>query len=192
MTRTVARLILAMLLLPLTGAVFLILAVGLIATSPSGPPAIGRLLLAVVDPVRLRGAYWILLWRARDMVTWNRRRSRLTALATVLSLAGGVAVAMGILVISRYQVPPQIATMIGGGTVPITWVLSTVLLWRETAGERLGRLTAHGMPAVACPLCGYDLAGLTEARCPECGSRFTLEQIVLAQAAPSGTQPTEL
>ena len=188
MTRTVARLILAMLLLPLTGAVFLILAVALIATSPSGPPALGRLLLLWSVVYAFVGAYWVLLWR--DMVTWNRRRVALTALATVLSIGGGVAVAVGIVGVGR-QVPPQVATMVGGGTVPITWVLSTVRLWREPAGERLGRLTAHGMPAIACPLCGYDLAGLTEARCPECGSSFTLEQIVLARPRP-GAQPGEL
>ena len=72
MTRTVARLILAMLLLPLTGAVFLILAVGLIATSPSGPPAIGRLLL-------LWSILYVFVARTgsccgANMVTWNRRR----------------------------------------------------------------------------------------------------------------------
>jgi hypothetical protein len=70
-------------------------------------------------------------------------------------------------------------------------VLSTVLIWRETAAERLARLTAHGMPVIACPLCGYNLAGLTEARCPECGAAFTLEQVLLARPSP-GAQPAEL
>jgi hypothetical protein len=60
-------------------------------------------------------------------------------------------------------------------------LLSTVLVWRETAAERLAPLTAHGVPAIACPLCGYNRAGLTEAGCPECGGRFTLEQPVLAR-----------
>jgi hypothetical protein len=188
MTRTVARLILAMLLLPCTGAVFLLLFVALIPTSGPGPPAVGRLLLMWFGLYVFVGAYWILLWR--DMVTWNPRRVTLTALATVLSLAGGCAVAVGCMAVSR-QVPPPIAVLFGGGTVPITWVLSTVLIWRETAAERLGRLTAHGMPALACPLCGYDLAGLTEARCPECGASFTLEQLVLARPRP-GAQPAEL
>lgn len=186
MTRTVARLILAMLLLPATGAVFILLFLALIPMS--GPPSVGRLLLMWSVLYVFVGAYWILLWR--EMVPWNLRRVRLTALATGLSLAGGVLVAFGCQAINR-QVPLQIALLIGGGTVPITWVPSTVLLWRETAAERLGRLTAHGMPALACPLCGYNLAGLTEARCPECGGIFTLEQIVLARPRP-GPQPAEL
>ena len=186
MTRTVARLILAMLLLPCTGAVFLLLFLGLMPMS--GPPVVGRLLLVWFALYVFVGAYWVVLWH--DMVPWNRRRVTLTAVATVLSLAGGVAVGLGCLAVTR-MVPPQLAVLIGGGTVPITWVLSTVLLWRETAAERLSRLTAHGMPAIACPLCGYSLAGLTEARCPECGGRFTLEQIVLARPR-TGAQSAEL
>ena len=189
MTRTVARLILAMLLLPCTGAVFLILFLAIVVSgAQAGPPSVARLLLMWFLLYAFIGAYWIMLWR--DMVPWNRRRVMLTALATVLSLAGGVAVALAAMAIQR-QLPPPIAVLLGGGTVPITWVLSTVLLWRETAAERLSRLTAHGMPALACPLCGYNLAGLTEARCPECGGSFTLEQVVLAQPRPS-PQPAEL
>ena len=187
MTRTVARLILAMLLLPCTGAVFLILILAIVAPT-GGPPSVGRLLLLWSLLYLFVGAYWVILWH--DMVPWNRRRVTLTALATVLSLAGGAAVAVVTLAVSRL-VPPPMAVLLGGGTVPITWVLSTVLVWRETAAERLGRLTAHGMPVVACPLCGYDLSGLKEARCPECGSSFTLDQIFLARPR-TGTQPAEL
>ena len=188
MTRTVARLILAMLLLPCTGAVFVLLFATLIASTPGGPPPVGRVVLMWSILYLFVGAYWIILWH--DMVSWTRRRVTLTAVATVLSLAGGVAVGLGCLAVNR-RLPLQIGVLIGGGTVPITWVLSTVLIWRETAAERLSRLTAHGMPAIACPLCGYNLAGLTEARCPECGASFTLEQIVLARPR-TGTQPAEL
>jgi hypothetical protein len=187
MTRTVARLILAMLILPCTGVVFLILMLVLVAPT-GGPPSVARLLLLWTILYLFVGAYWVMLWR--DMVPWNRRRVTLTALATVLSLAGGAAVALVTLAVGR-TVPPPFAVLFGGGTVPITWVLSTILIWRETAAERLGRLTAHGMPLIACPLCGYNLAGLTEARCPECGGSFTLEQVLLAKPSP-GTQAAEL
>jgi predicted Zn-ribbon and HTH transcriptional regulator len=30
---------------------------------------------------------------------------------------------------------------------------------------------------MACPNCGYNLTGLREARCPECGSQFTLDEL---------------
>ena len=189
MTRTVARLILAMLLLPCTGAVFLLLMfLTVVQGSGPGPPSVPRLLLMWFLLYVFVGAYWVILWH--DMVSWNRRRVMLTALATVLSVVGGCAVALGCMAVNR-QMPDPIGVLIGGGTVPITWVLSTVLVWRETAAERLSRLTAHGMPVLACPLCGYNLAGLTEARCPECGATFTLEQIVLARPR-AGAQPAEL
>jgi len=188
MTRTVARLILAMLLLPCTGAVFILLFAGFVASSGPGPPSVAKLLLMWFILYTFIGAYWIILWR--DMVTWNRGRVIRTGVATVLALAGGAAIALGCMAVNR-QVPPPIAVLFGGGTVPITWVLSTVLIWRETAAERLARLTAHGMPVIACPLCGYNLAGLTEARCPECGAAFTLEQILLARPR-AGAQPAEL
>src|SRR5215212_1306561 len=32
--------------------------------------------------------------------------------------------------------------------------------------------------AVACPLCGYELRGLTEPRCPECGYAFAWHEIL--------------
>ena len=188
MTRTVARLILAMLLLPSTGAVLLLLFLALFPGPDVGPPPVARLLLMWFLLYFFVGAYWIILWH--DMVLWNRRRVSLTALATVVSLAGGCALALGLMAMNR-RLPPQMAVLIGGGTVPITWVLATVLIWRETAAERLGRLTSHGMPAIACPLCGYNLAGLKEARCPECGASFTLEQIVLARPR-TGAQAAEL
>src|SRR5205085_11025197 len=125
MTRTIARLILAMLLLPCTGAVFLLLFLTLIV--PTGrPPPVGRLVLMWSILYVFVGAYWIVLWH--DMVPWNPRRIRLTVLATALALAGGFAVAFGIRAVNR-QVPPPIAVLLGGGTVPITWVLSTVLVW---------------------------------------------------------------
>jgi peptidoglycan/LPS O-acetylase OafA/YrhL len=187
MTRTVARLILAMLLLPCTCAVFLLLMLAIVAPTASGrPPPVSRLLLMWFLLYAFVGGYWLVLWR--DMVSWNRRRITLTMLTTVLSLVVGSSVALAANV-NGLPLPP--AVLLGGGTVPITWVLSTVLIWRETAAERLGRLTAHGMPVLACPLCGYNLAGLTEARCPECGGSFTLEQIVLARPR-SGAQPAEL
>jgi rubrerythrin len=34
---------------------------------------------------------------------------------------------------------------------------------------------------VSCPSCGYNLTGLNEARCPECGAKFTLDELFAAQ-----------
>lgn len=35
--------------------------------------------------------------------------------------------------------------------------------------------------SIACPKCGYDLRGLPETRCPECGRSFTADEIWAAQ-----------
>src|SRR4029450_8917057 len=115
MTRTVARLILAMLLLPCTGAVFLLLFVLLVVTGGPGPPAVGRLLLMWLLLYAFVAAYWVMLWR--DMVTWNQRRLTLTALGSVLSLAGGSAVAVGCMAVNRL-LPPPVAGLIGRGPPP--------------------------------------------------------------------------
>jgi hypothetical protein len=74
------------------------------------------------------------------------------------------------------------ALLVGGGVPPIVWVLATVLIWRETPQERMQRLAAGGAGTLACPICGYNMTGLREARCPECGVGMTLDELVAAQA----------
>jgi hypothetical protein len=123
--------------------------------------------------------YWILLWRG--VVRWDRRRVLWTAAGTLTALLGGVSFALlcGAL---NPRLPAPLAALAGGGVVPIAWVLITVLLWRETPRERFERLARLGPEkSVSCPICGYSLAGLREARCPECGTRFTLDQLLDTQ-----------
>ena len=38
--------------------------------------------------------------------------------------------------------------------------------------------------AVPCPLCEYELRGLAEPRCPECGYRFEWAEVLAPAAAP--------
>jgi hypothetical protein len=66
---------------------------------------------------------------------------------------------------------------------PLLWLIATVLIWRETPAERGRRLHAAGRSGVSCPTCGYNLTGLSESRCPECGTRFTLDELMAAQPA---------
>ena len=186
MTATVARLVLAMLLLPVSGALFLILFAAVLARGAGpGPPAVGRVVAVWVMVDLFIAAYWIALWHG--VVRWDRRRVLWTAGGTLLALLGGVAFALlcGAL---NPGLPAPLAALFGGGVVPIAWVLITVLLWRETPRERFERLAGLGPGrSVSCPVCGYSLAGLREARCPECGTHFTLDQLLAAQshAAPS-------
>ena len=43
------------------------------------------------------------------------------------------------------------------------------------------RIKAAGTDSICCPVCGYNMTGLHESRCPECGSQFTLDQLLAAQ-----------
>jgi hypothetical protein len=180
MTATIARLILAMLILPATGAVFLLTFIALVARRPGpGPPSIWAVGMTWMVVYTFVATYWILLWRSTVRWTWARVRN--TALAGLLALAGGGAFAGALLSVSRV-IPPGVALLLGGGCVPIVWVLATVLLWRETPAERLARMSGLVTnPAVLCPFCGYNLSGLREARCPECGGSFTLDQLAAGQ-----------
>ena len=176
MTQIVARLVLAMLLLPATGAVFIILFVAVLR--PDSNPGLPRLFLTWFILYLFIGTYWVLLWRSA--VRWTPWRVLYTVGGTALALLAGVA--MGVLCMSlNAQIPVPALVMFGGGLVPIVWVLMTVLVWRETNAERAARLAAVGASEIVCPVCGYRMAGLREARCPECGAAFTIEQLVAAQ-----------
>jgi DNA-directed RNA polymerase subunit RPC12/RpoP len=178
MTQIVARLVLAMLLLPATGAVFIILFLVILRPLQGAGPGVSQLLLLWFILYLFIGAYWVLLWRTA--VRWTPRRVFYTIAGTALSLLGGVA--MAVLCTSlNPNIPVQALVMFGGGLVPIAWVLVTVLVWRETKGERVARLADAGASEIVCPVCGYRMAGLREARCPECGAAFTIEQLVAAQ-----------
>jgi len=180
MTATIARLILAMLILPATGAVFLLTFIAVVARRPGpGPPSVWAVGIVWMIVYTFVATYWILLWRST--VRWTRARVRNTALAGLLALAGGIGFAALLVTVSGV-IPLGIALLLGGGGVPIVWVLATVLVWRETAAERVARMSnLLGHPTVVCPFCGYNLSGLREARCPECGANFTLDELAASQ-----------
>jgi DNA-directed RNA polymerase subunit RPC12/RpoP len=65
--------------------------------------------------------------------------------------------------------------------VVLTWLAVAVFIWCETPAEPAERIEGSSKSAVACPTCGYNLTGLSEARCPECGTRFTLDELLALQ-----------
>ena len=169
-----------MLILPVTGAVFLLGFIIVVARSSGrGPPTAPDVSILWAVVYAFVATYWILLWRST--VRWTRARVLNTALAGLLAIGGGGAIAGAVIAISRL-IPYGIAMLLGGGSVPIVWVLATVILWRETPAERLARMSnLVSNPTVLCPVCGYNLSGLREARCPECGGNFTLDELAASQ-----------
>jgi hypothetical protein len=180
MTATIARLILAMLILPATGAVFLLAFLAIVVRSAgNGAPTMGAVVLLWVVVYTFVATYWILLWRST--VRWTPARVRNTALAGLAAVGVGTGFAIALVSVAP-GIPHVIAALLGGGSVPIVWVLATVLLWRETPAERLARMSnLVANPTVLCPICGYNLSGLREARCPECGGGFTLDELAATQ-----------
>jgi hypothetical protein len=174
MSRLVARLVLAMLLLPLSGS--LVVGAFAVIVGTGGPPRPVHLLIMWIFVYAFIAVYWALLWR--DTVRWTRSRRFRTMLWAPLSLAAGAMFGLCVLVFTREK---SVAVLFGGGIPPIVWVLATVLIWRETPQERIERIARAGRDTIACPICGYNMTGLNEARCPECGTRFTLDQLLAGQ-----------
>ena len=174
MTRLIARLVLAMLILPLSGALFVLLVT--VVTS-QGAPEVYQLVIVWMIVYAFIAVYWILLWC--NLVRWTRERKRQTIVAGLLALL--ICYLIAFAVHSAFGGPAFGFVLLGGGVPPIAWVLATVLIWRETTDERMARITAAGTDTVVCPNCGYNMTGLREARCPECGSVFTIDQLLSGQ-----------
>jgi hypothetical protein len=118
---------------------------------------------------------WTWIWSGQ--IVWTRSRRRLTALAVLWSIGVGTLVGGCLSLGTRYH---EVGVLLGGLAWVVSWLASTALIWRETAAERIARLGGSGREALPCPQCGYNLTGLREARCPECGTQYTLDQLLAA------------
>ncbi|MCH8054080.1 MAG: hypothetical protein IH895_08475 [Planctomycetes bacterium] len=119
---------------------------------------------------------WVLIWRGQ--VVWTVRRLLLTIVAIVASAVP--AVLIGLIIKASLRGQDELAVIIGGMCWAVFWLGSTALIWREDRVERQRRLQAVSTGVIHCPNCGYNLTGLEQARCPECGSRYTLNELFAA------------
>jgi hypothetical protein len=62
------------------------------------------------------------------------------------------------------------------------------LIWRD--GFIRGWRAARVYPPV-CPRCGYSLKGLSQCRCPECGTTYRIEELWQAAIIRSAAAPAE-
>jgi hypothetical protein len=127
------------------------------------------------------GTYWLLLWW--KSVRWTRDRVAWTLGAVGASALVGVAAGTMCNSIER-----GFGSFVGSTSCILLWLVATCFIWRERAAERSERLSNTGRDAVVCPTCGYNLTGLKEPRCPECGSQFTLDQLLASQPARAGAE----
>jgi hypothetical protein len=183
MTRLVARLVLAMLCLPIAAVLFVMLFVFAVALFPTanGPPSLAAIALAWSVVYAFIAAYWVWLWAG--VIKWTPRRRMLTFAAVPAAVSVGLALGLTLdWLFGRRGAPIEIIFAFSAAIPPGVWMLLTVIVWRETRDERAARLAATGADTLACPVCAYNMTGMHSSDCPECGARFTIDQLIAAQS----------
>ncbi|MEM9372897.1 MAG: hypothetical protein AAGA55_04565 [Planctomycetota bacterium] len=174
MSRIVSQLVLAMLLLPALALAYTI-AFALLEelTRLNGEACLFYAGLVTFALVML---FWTLLWRTS--VRWTGNRVLLT-IGTTLGVVGFTGAVAWLLAEAAGD---MFGLFMWGALSCVLWPIASILIWRETRGERLDRLGRFkgGREVLACPVCNYDLTDQREARCPECGGVFTLGSLVAA------------
>lgn len=180
MSRLLARIMLAVFMLPVATLVYIIVCAVLYEQVFRRREELSFLVSGLVTYAFVAG-YWLLLWRRS--VRWTRLRvlGSLGLSLGALGAGAGVMWAVGLL-------DQEFGTFLLGPTVIFTWLLGTVFLWRETARERAGRLEGRAGTAVVCPACGYNLTGLGRTICPECGASYTIDELLASQPGREDTE----
>jgi hypothetical protein len=183
MSRLVSRILLSIFMFPLAGIFYTFVAVvgmDLLRNNLgfyTNRETVAFTLCGVLTWI-LVAAYWCLLWKST--VKWTSQRLTHTWFA-----AGGAVFVAGVIGLFTSAILPRSSASFGmfvaGILAIILWLIATVFLWRESPAERAQRITQSGSSTITCPACGYNLTGLTESRCPECGATFTLDELMASQ-----------
>ena len=122
-------------------------------------------------------------WFAALIGIWRpMQKGRAFVLPSIVTLAIGVGVIAGsiaidvLLRVRDEEVLMFSLALVGGAALILTWLPTARRLLR-------GRpvLGADHQVRVRCPTCGYSLIGLRDLRCPECGTTFTIDELIRAQ-----------
>jgi hypothetical protein len=147
------------------------------------PSTGGRMTIYVSDSV----AAVVFLFAATLYVAvlfwiWSRhRRKRVLWLGGAMTVGIGlVAILLGILVDIWFSGDEEFLicgiVLAAIGLALAGW---TRLYHRHVGGRAL--FDESGVLALQCPSCGYSMVGLKEARCPECGQEYTLNDLMARQ-----------
>ncbi len=119
---------------------------------------------------------WLIVWNR--MIRWTPRRRLTTAVIVAAVAALDLIAVVGVSVVFRFRsgdwsfAASMLNLLIGtSGWIACLWV------WSENPRERFKRMSQFEGVARTCPACRYDMSGLTNLRCPECGGVYTLGQI---------------
>jgi uncharacterized membrane protein YfcA len=180
MSHLVARIMLVIFMIPAAALVYCVAVVFGFRTFSYGlvdRDNITFTLAGAVTWIALAAAWVFLWWKS---VSWSRSRIWQTIGAAGICTAVGLVLGAAV-----HAIEPGFGAFVGSVAAPLLWLMSTTVIWRETAGERMQRMRKTPGAQVVCPTCGYNLAGLSEARCPECGGQFTLDELFAAQPSPA-------
>ncbi len=171
----VARMALGLGLVPLVFGVFWMAGVLETAERRASGPFEAIITLEVCAIVTV--CIWFFAWRRR--VQWTRPKFGWT-----LGLALTAIAVPWLMLLFRWTFPSEQSeqsiyyTLVQ--TLPFfaaaLWFIGTAWLWRRTDEITIGR-DAVG-DGVVCPHCKYNLSGLKEIKCPECGWTSTVDQLV--------------
>jgi hypothetical protein len=178
-SRLLARIMLALLMLPLAAMIYIFIALVFIELVSRRADVVAFLLADVVTAAFVT-IYWLRLWRGT--VRWTPERRQRTTGVAVLSVIAGVLAGIpgGALIDDSFGI------FFGGVTAILLWLAGTVFVWRETTTERADRLRGRGPDTLVCPVCGYNMTGLREALCPECGASFQINELLASQPQREG------
>ncbi|MCG3138016.1 MAG: hypothetical protein HJJLKODD_01872 [Phycisphaerae bacterium] len=172
MSALLARLLLSFVMLVATPLVYLVLFV-IIEESVLPNDTSAFLASSMFTAIGVLTA-WLMIWRRQVRWTPNRRGQTIGVVGLSCALAAMVAVLIGWV---THRGIREEGIILGGMTWLVGWLAGSVLVWRETPAERAERLANMTRGAISCPRCGYNLTGLQQARCPECGTQFTLDEL---------------
>ena len=179
MTPNAVRLAIGIALVPFLPGLFVMIVLGLGSFGGSRWSDEMRLFAAYELCVVIAILVWFLLWRRAAEWTPARRIVTITLALTLLGSPLSV-----FWEISRSSRPFVEMWNAFCYLAPVfawaLWLTGTAWAWRAYRSQALPQ-SAPSAPSTAlavCPGCGYSLQGLQEVRCPECGWKSTVDDIV--------------
>lgn len=122
----------------------------------------------------------IVCWLCCQPWIWHRDSRRRGGVAATLSTIGIVGCAFVAGAIVDYYCTGEVEELFTVAIILLTLAM-TLIVWSGPI-IRLIAKNHFQQEAVTfdllCPSCGYSLIGLSESRCPECGARWTLDELL--------------
>jgi hypothetical protein len=122
-------------------------------------------------------------WAFALVFLWSRGRAKYKHFFYACAATVGIALITIVLCVLAELIFRGAQELIVGGIVLFAAAVTLVMwvqIWRRYGW---GRPLRHGDGGIdlRCPQCSYRMVGLKEARCPECGSEYTLDELLSRQ-----------